>query len=257
MSDMDSVFDWEKTFNKAEIIPLLNQLPMAKQLIVVLAYGGNYALAEFIQVTYVEHEIALVVIDPLSEDIANNQTEYGAPIFSNVEKMLEEFSDVLTDECSLVCENCATEDDIIIINRLQPSEIFVITDMTGKTGSTAFHYWMDKCVENPPLVSLCCYKGDLEFFETDARTAYFNALGKRKYSMSPGRLSTIIGESDYSAFVLTKVKKTDEFWWPSNKKNKLESLESLKPSKNSRLDWLDISELPESHDDKGLVSFQL
>jgi hypothetical protein len=239
---MDSVFDSKKIFGSENIKLLLKKLPISRQAIIVIAYGGDYSLAEFIEGTCAEDEPALMVIDPLLDPSLDGtvNTKYGSSVFSCIDKMLEEFGDVLTDECCLVCENCATEDDIIIIDKLQPSNIFVITDLAGNTGSTAFHYWMEKCVESPPLVSLCCYKGDLEFYNSTARTSYFKALGKHHYDISEKIYSKIIGDSDFAAFVLHKkssqtfryekkkqqLPTIDELWWPSysntnNKKNRV------------------------------------
>ena len=220
--DITTKFDWDTEFDKETLMTLMNKLPFATQPIIVLAYG-NYKLAEFIEVHYVQHEIAMIVIDPLLDDklCGNVCTAYGAPVFSSLEKVLEEFSDLETDKCCLVCENSVTEDDIVIISKVHPTNIFVITDLTGKCGgSSAFHYWMDHCVNDRPLVNLCCYKGELEFSNVDARSAYYKALSKNKYSASIDRMSKIVDNSEFSAFLLVKENKSfdTDFWWPSDNK---------------------------------------
>lgn len=221
--DIATTFDGDTEFDKEKLMSLMNTLPLATQPIIVLAYNGNYKLAEFIEVHYVQKEIAMIVIDPLLDVKVSGtiSTAYGSPVFSSLERVLEEFRDLETDECCFICENSCTEDDIIVIAKIQPTNILVITDLTGKYGgSSAFHYWMDHCVNDRPLVNLCCYKGELEFSNIDARAAYYKALKKNKYSVSMDRISKVVDDAEFSMFLLVKENNSDDFWWPSDKRIK-------------------------------------
>jgi hypothetical protein len=243
-------FDWKTEYDEASILKLLNKLPIARKPIIVIAYNGNYKLAELIEVQYAPQEVAMFVIDPFIDDKLSGSiyTGYGSPIYSSVSNILKEFRELEVDECCLVIENALTEDDIIIINKLQPSYMFIITDLTAKCGgSAAFHYWMDACVINRPLTNICCYKGDLEFGDVNARTAYSKALSKSKYSMMDDNLSKIMDYSDFSAFVITKT--TDDFWSFATSPSSKNKNKKKKPNNKNIIATLD--------DDIGFVTFEI